>query len=161
MRKILIVICMIIMAGGGLFTSCTKQWTIKVEANDDAFGTVYGSGTYADGTIAIISAKPNEGCWFVNWDDGSPDNPRSIMVTSNTSYTAIFEKYFQITVKANPEVGGVVCGSGSYLDQASVTIVATPNAGYHFIRWQDGVTDNPRTILVTGDATYTAYFANN
>ena len=26
---------MIIMAGGGLFTSCTKKWTIKVEANND------------------------------------------------------------------------------------------------------------------------------
>lgn len=152
---------MMIIVGSMCFTSCTKKWTITVETNDDASGTVYGSGIYPEGTIAIISAKPYDGYWFVNWDDGSPDNPRSIMVTSNTSYTAIFEKYFQITVKANPEVGGVVCGTGSYLDQVSVTIVATPNAGYHFIRWQDGVTDNPRTILVTGDATYTAYFANN
>ena len=44
------------------------------------------------------------------------------------------------------------CGS-------QVTISATPKTGYHFLRWNDNNTDNPRIVSVSSDATYTAYFA--
>ncbi|MBQ1653978.1 MAG: T9SS type A sorting domain-containing protein [Bacteroidales bacterium] len=40
-------------------------------------------------------------------------------------------------------------------------ISATASNGYHFAQWSDGNTDNPRTITVTGDATYIATFAPN
>lgn len=43
----------------------------------------------------------------------------------------------------------------------SVTITATPVTGYHFVRWNDNGTDNPRTLTPTADITYTAYFAIN
>ena len=43
----------------------------------------------------------------------------------------------------------------------SATITATPAVGYHFVRWNDLNTDNPRTITPTEDATYTAFFAIN
>ena len=46
------------------------------------------------------------------------------------------------------------CGS-------QVTIAATPKEGYHFLRWNDNNTDNPRVVEVSGNATYTAYFAPN
>ena len=36
---------------------------------------------------------------------------------------------------------------------------ATPNYGYHFVKWSDGNTDNPRTLELTQDATFTAEFA--
>ncbi len=54
---------------------------------------------------------------------------------------------------------GTVSGGGSYAAGATATLTATPNTGYHFVQWQDGNTQNPRTITVTGDATYTAAFA--
>ena len=38
-------------------------------------------------------------------------------------------------------------------------ISATPNYGYHFVKWSDGNTDNPRTITLTQDITLTAEFA--
>ena len=41
------------------------------------------------------------------------------------------------------------------------TITATPETGYHFVRWNDDNTENPRVITPTADATYTAYFAIN
>ena len=46
------------------------------------------------------------------------------------------------------------CGS-------QVTITAIPNTGYHFVRWNDNDTHDSRQVSVTGDATYTAYFAIN
>ena len=54
---------------------------------------------------------------------------------------------------------GTVTGGGTYNGGATATLTATPNTGYHFVQWQDGNTQNPRTITVTGDATYTAAFA--
>lgn len=53
---------------------------------------------------------------------------------------------------------GTVSGGGSYADGATATLTAMPNSGYHFVRWQDNNTQNPRTITVTANATYTAYF---
>ncbi len=38
---------------------------------------------------------------------------------------------------------------------------ARANEGYKFIGWSDGVTANPRTLSLTGDATYTAIFEKN
>ena len=38
-------------------------------------------------------------------------------------------------------------------------IQAMPNTGRHFTQWSDGNTENPRTITVTGDKTYTAQYA--
>lgn len=60
---------------------------------------------------------------------------------------------FALTTQAATEVTAD-CGS-------QVTISATPKEGYHFLRWNDNNTDNPRIVDVTGNATYTAYFAPN
>ena len=40
------------------------------------------------------------------------------------------------------------------------TIYATPASGYKFIWWNDGDTSNPRTVFVTQDTTFTAYFSD-
>jgi len=41
-----------------------------------------------------------------------------------------------------------------------VQITATPKTGYHFVRWNDNNTTNPRTVEAS-DITYTAYFEIN
>ena len=37
-------------------------------------------------------------------------------------------------------------------------IRAVPNDSYRFVKWDDGNTDNPRNIIVSGNITYTAIF---
>jgi hypothetical protein len=66
--------------------------------------------------------------------------------------------YIITATSANPTMG-TVSGGGRYATGATAMLTATPNPGYHFVQWQDGNTQNPRTITVTGDATYTATFA--
>lgn len=55
-------------------------------------------------------------------------------------------------------VQGAVVGSGSYQPNEQVTITAKPNAGYRFVQWSDGITTNPRMIVVASDTTLTAEF---
>ncbi len=42
-----------------------------------------------------------------------------------------------------------------------VTCTPIPDYGYHFVKWSDGNTDNPRAIELTQDITLTAEFAKN
>ena len=65
---------------------------------------------------------------------------------------------YTISVYANPTNGGSVTGGGTYNYGTTVNLTANANSGFTFDHWQDGNTNNPRTITVTENATYTAYF---
>jgi hypothetical protein len=53
---------------------------------------------------------------------------------------------------------GTVTGSGVYFKDSTAIIEAIPNQGYRFVKWDDNITDNPRTITVTSDTNITAIF---
>ena len=81
-------------------------------------------------------------------------------VSSFTTTAASGNIYTISAVPADPTMGSVQ-GGGSYEENTQVTLTAVPNEGYHFVRWQDGNTDNPRVVTVTGNATYVATFEAN
>ena len=68
-----------------------------------------------------------------------------------------------ITITASPKdpAMGSVTGSGIYAWGDTATLTATPNSGYLFSRWSDGVADNPRTFVVTEEVTLEAIFAHD
>ena len=74
-------------------------------------------------------------------------------VTSNS-----VAEEFTISVTALPVQGGTVSGGGTYASGTVIELLATPNAGYEFVEWSDGVTANPRTVTVTSDMNFTAQF---
>ena len=64
-----------------------------------------------------------------------------------------------ISVSANPAEGGTVTGEGTYNHGSTATLIATPNPGYKFVKWNDDETaGSTRTITVTQNATYQAVF---
>lgn len=81
-----------ILACSMLFVSCKKdkQYTITVNSNNTAWGTVTGGGTYAENATATLTATAKEGYKFVQWNDGNTTNPRTITVTADATYTATF-----------------------------------------------------------------------
>ena len=132
--------------------------TITATSANESMGTVLGSGEYEFGTEVTITAIPNQGYRFVSWNDGNTDNPRTITVTEDATYIANFAQIYTITVLSANGSMGTVSGGGEYEVGTEITITAIPNEGYHFVTWNDGNTDNPRTITVTEDATYIASF---
>ncbi|MBR6068602.1 MAG: leucine-rich repeat protein [Bacteroidales bacterium] len=136
-----------------------NQHTVTVVSADTEMGTVSESGTYDYGSEIQISATPADGYGFVAWNDGNTDNPRTIIVTEDITYTATFGTLRTITVLSADETMGTVSGSGIYVEGAQVEISAEAVEHYHFTQWNDGSTDNPRTITVAGDSTFTASFA--
>lgn len=63
---------------------------INVVANNDAFGTVTGTGDYGYGETVRIEATPADDYYFVRWNDGSTENPTDFVCTGDTTVTAIF-----------------------------------------------------------------------
>lgn len=71
-------------------------------------------------------------------------------------------QYNQFTITgntSNPNMGNVT-GDGTYNEGANVNLLAVANPGYRFTHWDDNTTDNPKSIIVTADISYTAYFAD-
>jgi hypothetical protein len=133
---------------------------LTVQANPVTGGSVTGGGTFPVGSTQQISATATNGWAFTGWNDDHPDNPRTITVTTNgPTYIAGFVLTAQLTVQANPVVGGSVTGGGTFPVGSTQQIAATANSGWAFTGWNDGNQDDPRTITVTTNgASYSAGF---
>ena len=64
---------------------------------------------------------------------------------------------YSISVYSNNETMGYAIVDKNSICGAQIS--ATPNYGYHFVKWSDGNTDNPRTLTLTQNTTFTAEFA--
>ena len=112
-----------------------------------------------DDDNAIIEAVANYGYHFVQWNDGNTDNPRNIVVTEDITYTAEFAaNTYTVSINVNDDAMGYVSGAGPYLYTAEATLTATANPFYRFVQWSDGITDNPRVVMVEKDSLFTAEF---
>lgn len=134
-----------------------NSYSITTASSNPEWGTAAGDAIVLYQEQAEISASAYYGYHFVCWNDNNTINPRTILVTKDETYTATFAKnIYTITKVAN---NGLISGENraEYLEHVALTPI--PNYGYHFIQWSDGNTDNPRTIELTRDTTFTAEFA--
>ena len=143
--------------------------TITVNCNPANAGVLTGGGNALEGRIRTLTATPNYGYEFINWTkDGqvvSTEPTYSFTVTEDATFTANFYEIPRhiVRVRANPMDGGYVTGGGTYLENDTITITATPADGFVFMGWEDSshtiVADTVNyTFGVTADVTYTALF---
>ena len=132
------------------------SFELSVSANDEAYGRVEVETQSCE--VAIITATPNEGYEFTAWNDGNTENPRTVSLTSDTAFVAIFTEAVS-TPPITVTVNDATMGSASYsLDGNTAVLTATANEGYEFTGWNDGNTENPRTVTVTSDTAFMAIF---
>ncbi len=121
-----------------------RQFTITTSVSPAEGGSASGGGTYDSGTSVTVAATPSAGFRFVNWTENGTQ------VSANTSYTfsvssaralvANFVRTYTITLSALPAEGGSTSGAGTYDSGSTVTVIATPAAGYRFYSWSEGGT---------------------
>lgn len=151
--------------------------TVTIATADATMGTTVptpGTYTFHVGDTMAATAVPASGYRFDYWiismgilTDTIWDNPVSEVLPAyfagmNFSITAHFalDQFTLNVVSANATMGSVT-GSGLYNYGDTATITATPAANCHFVQWNDGDTNATRSIVVTGNATYTATFGYN
>ncbi len=89
------------------FNDPSQSYTITAIPNPAEGGTVSGGGTYSFGADVTLTATA-AGCYqFVRWNDGDTNPTRTVKVTGNATYEAIFEKLkFKITVQSEDDAKG-------------------------------------------------------
>ena len=135
-------------------------YSINLGVNDASYGSVKGGGEFEEGATVSISATANSGYKFTQWNDGNAENPRKVTVSSDINFTAVFEEnpIYTVSVTANDASFGSVKGGGEFEEGSTTSISATVKRGYKFTQWNDGNTENPRTITVTESCIYVATF---
>ncbi len=137
-------------------------YDVAVLSADSIRGSVTGSTTAVYLDTITMTAAPDYGYHFTQWNDGDTNNPRTFTLTQDTVFTALFDKNsYDIALSVDTVIHGSVTGAGTYEYLDSRTLAATPNYGYHFTQWNDGDTNNPRVITLTQDTAFTALFAKN
>ena len=105
-------------------------------------GTVSGGGTYQSGSAVHLTALPTSGWvfsgWFENGQIISANTTLSLTATSNKTLEAVFtQNHITIAAFASPTNGGIITGNGTFNRGATVTLTATPNPSWRFVRWED------------------------
>lgn len=137
---------------------CFQLFDVSIISND----SMRGIGYYVPitNTTFAIFATSNYGYHFDHWSTGSTANPDTVILTGDTTIAAFFSpNQYALHVLSADSTLGSVNGNGLYDYLDTVSISATPVTHYHFLRWNDGNTMNPRIITITNDINYTAIFA--
>ena len=118
-----------------------------------------GDGNYEYGKNITLTAIPNAHYHFVKWNDSNTDNPRTVQVTQDSTFTAVFAiDEHNVTISKNLSAAGTVTGDGVYEYGTNITLTATPNEGYRFKGWSDGAIGKSRELTVTKDIDLIANF---
>lgn len=148
-----------------VWTINSYTWTFDANGGTgDTTKTLNYNATLSTLPTASRASTAANNYTFAGWFDtdastGGTQLTTSTKCTSNKTWYARWTastRQYKLTVTAG--TGGTVSGGGTYNYNASATLKATANFGYHFVKWSDGNTSATRTVTVTKDATYTATF---
>ncbi len=81
------------------------EYTLRVSSTRPSWGTTTGSGQFRYGETVRIQALPTEGHHFVRWNDYSTENPRNVVVKSDSTIRAIFGEG-EVAID-NPNAAGI------------------------------------------------------
>jgi subtilisin family serine protease len=101
-------------------TSCNfNLYTVTLSVNPNGSGTASGAGSYGSGSLATLSAAPNENYVFKRWRKGESTvsylSPCNVEVTESAEYIANFEQIpSNCFVLGTPENTGNMLPSQSF-----------------------------------------------
>lgn len=141
--------------------------TISTSASPANLGVTSGDGVVRNGTSVTVNAMPAAGARFVNWTEGGIE----VSTLASYSFTAVADRALvanfalldvTISASASPVEGGSISGAGTVPNGSQVTLTATPNAGFAFVRWSEGGSEvgtaTGLTITANADRAFVAEF---
>lgn len=126
---------------------------------------------YPEGTTVTVTATPDADYDFVGWTGdlvGVTDNPASLLVDGDKTIGAVFAPVVRYTLAVDPAVNGAIALDpvqpvNGYVENTTVTVTATADAGFRFGEWTGALAGqpNPATLVMDGDKTVGAAFLRN
>ena len=168
-----------------LLENCTWRWTTrngingyKVTSNKAGYtdkfiflpvagyrdeSGLYNVGSYGYYWSSSLGDYNSDYAWYMNFRSGDHGlycddrngghSVRPVLLPSSTSYGSSANDTIRIYSNGCDDYQTFIGSHGGQL-----TMSAQSDQWSHFVRWNDGNTDNPRTITTNGNADYTAYF---
>ena len=155
-------------ATGGLAVKAIFELLPKYSLNlsHTSGGTTSGGGSFPEGENVSINATPEGGYLFYQWlfdDKTSNSNPLNLVVDKDLNITAIFKRFWILTIAESS--GGSTSGNQirSVTDGTPITLVADPALGYVFQNWTGDLesSQNPFTFSPTSDLSLKPNFAKD
>lgn len=122
-------------------------------------------GVYDVGEVVVATASPAAGWRFDHWegDVTGTENSVPVAMNGNKSITAVFLETSGIRLTTEVQGQGTLTldpPGGAYDEGTIVTIVAVPNPGYEFARWEGDIAgaQNPGLVTMTQDRHVRAVF---
>ena len=153
--------------GGSAFAGCTGLTSITIPNSVTSIGT----GAFSDctGLTSITSraiTPPKRDSYTFN----KVPTTISVYIPCGTkeayqSAWGYFQNYIEesehtlAVTTQNEDMGAVQVIQEPSCPDGNSVFKAVANKGYHFVQWNDGNTDNPRTVAVIQDTTFVAEFA--
>lgn len=149
--------------------AAAEDYTLEIKSSDSSEGSV--TKTLIGNNQYRLTAQPNDGYLFDYWQKTVPagseekitENPHTVTLTENETWTAYFRKAYQATVKLADGCEGMGVVKATYESGDTWYITATANKGYGFTGWSTGVgalTDS-FNVTLKGDTTFTANFVRS
>jgi len=153
-----------------VFAKEIKKYTVAASTEPSGGGSALGGGAFDENTSVTVTATPSAGYIFSAWTENgatvSTDSSYTFTLTANRNLTAVFAKEiikYTIATSVEPSGGGLSSGGGTFEENSSVTVTATPSAGYIFSAWTENgataSTNSSYTFIITGNRNLTAVFA--
>ena len=141
-------------------------------------GYVTGGGVYKSGETVTLKAVTGSGEKFDHWEVrfGNLTLTEAQKTSTTLSFkvtdemcgamkdeeqifiSAIWKPKYKVTALPSIVGAGTVTGTGRYHEGTSVTLTATANSGYDFVKWSDGETAVTRTVeVVAADVEHVIY----
>jgi hypothetical protein len=142
--------------------------TFNLTVTSSTGGKVSSSGgPFESGSNVSITATPDSEYVFVNWSNGSTDNPLSVTVNSNQTITSNFEKRkypLTISITGSGTVSEKIISAGKttteYTSGSTIQLTANPSQDWSFVGWSGSVssTENPIELTVNESKNVTVTF---
>ena len=148
--------------------SCSKdeppRYLLSVSASIGGSVDTSG-GDYSEGKSVTITATADAEYQFINWSNGSTQNPLTVTVMSDQVLTANFQKVkynLSLSTKGEGTIVQELVSSGrtEYNSGSVVRLTAVPAVGYSFTGWTEDVTStsNPIDVDINSAKTIKAVF---
>ena len=115
-------------------------------------------GSFTQGKSVSITATPDPEYVFVNWSNGSTDNPLSVTVNSNQTITANFEKRkypLTVSITGSGTVSEEIISAGKstteYTSGSTIQLTAISDTGWEFTGWSGTISSSENPIQLTVD----------
>ena len=146
------------------------QYTVNGVASPVAGGTVsVAESPLSVGNTTTVTATPNEGYQFTSWAvtgagstlSSTTDNPTTFtMGTADATVTATFTQVVTYDIDVDDQIvnGSISADKEHAAAGETVTLTATPNAGYELNEWEVVLDGSANPVNVTETSATTATF---